>query len=172
MNLIDFELERRRVNVAEERMRRDARRARRRLWYLASFVVLVLIALVCRDVLGGAQPERHASAYVYQNGRPVDPIERSQYHLKRLARSLGHIGPGEMQFCLGVDLLASDKLVTRALWPHAAGVDTCWFARVDGVFDGKQSYVVVGKVGREVPDSVSVVLADGSILTEPVRRKQ
>jgi hypothetical protein len=151
----------------------ERERVRRRDWMRFALALIIAGGLCAILVLTArsATPKRHASVYVYDRGKPIMPLERSQKIARELVVPAAGGHAGYQQAVVIVDLLTTDLRPDRILWPHAAGVDTAWFGEIPEPAAGERSYAVVGRVGREVPDSVRVVNAEGT-MSIAVRRKR
>jgi hypothetical protein len=78
-----------------------------------------------------------------------------------------------MDRILGLDMPIDEKQVYRVIRLDPAGPDTLWCAPIlqRHWSPGERTYVVVVG-GVVVPDSLRVVLADGSSFMQPVERKR
>lgn len=144
---------------------------RRMLATIAIVILAVAACLLFALRCDAAPPKRHASIYIYSRGKPVEPVERSQKIARELLVPAAGGFAGYQQMVVIVDLFATDPRPDRILWPHAAGVDTVWYGEIPDPAPGERSFAVVGRMGREVPDSVRVENAEGSV-SIAVRRKR
>lgn len=150
---------------------------------LSTALAIVALFVAVFVLLDGSHPaeagrytaRRFCSPLIFdQNGKPWGSEERCQDQFNEWAMEAGHGGVGLMDRILGLDMPLDDKQVYRVIVRAKSGrPDTLWFAPIlqKHWSPGERTYVCVVR-GVEVPDSVRVVLADGSSFVQPVERKR
>ena len=163
---------------------RAQRRARRRdlLIFLGIMAMLALMSAVfmCAPV-HSAEPASlsrwHYSDRLYKrDNRTPYSFEQSQPELARLALQAGYAGPdgngpGYQDTVIGLD--GERAQAGRVRFLIAPPADTLWKALLmpDKWLPGECSYVAVVR-GGAAPDSILVVLTNGTQFTERIERKR
>ncbi len=162
----------------DHRIEQGKRRARWRALILIPVIILMLIGLALQvRAIFAAEPRWHYSDRLYKgDNRTPYSLDISQREMARLALQAGYAGPdgngpGYRDTVIGLD--GERSQAGRVLHVIAPPADTLWKALLmpDKWLPGECSYVAVVR-GGAAPDSILVVLTNGTQFMERIERKR